>query len=33
MAAALIVMAPVLILFFFAQRFFVRGIVLSGIRG
>jgi ABC-type glycerol-3-phosphate transport system permease component len=26
-------MAPVLILFFFAQRFFVRGIVLSGIRG
>jgi multiple sugar transport system permease protein len=33
MAAALIVMAPVLLLFFFAQRYFVRGIVLSGIRG
>jgi ABC-type glycerol-3-phosphate transport system permease component len=33
MAASLIVMAPILILFFFAQRFFVRGIVFSGIRG
>lgn len=33
MAAAMIVLLPVLTLFFVAQRYFVRGIVLSGIKG
>jgi len=33
MAASMIVLLPVLILFFSAQRYFVRGIVLSGIKG
>lgn len=33
MAASMIVLAPVLILFFSAQRYLVRGIVLSGIKG
>ena len=33
MAASIIVLLPVLILFFCAQRYFVRGIVLSGIKG
>lgn len=33
MAASMIVLLPVLIIFFSAQRYFVRGIVLSGIKG
>ena len=33
MAASMIVLLPVLVLFFVAQRYFVRGIVLSGIKG
>jgi ABC-type glycerol-3-phosphate transport system permease component len=33
MAASMIVLAPVLILFFCAQRYLVRGIVLSGLKG
>ncbi|MCX7018581.1 MAG: carbohydrate ABC transporter permease [bacterium] len=33
MAASLIVMAPLIIVFFFAQRFFVEGIKLQGIKG
>jgi multiple sugar transport system permease protein len=33
MAASMLVLLPVLILFFAAQRYFVRGIVLSGIKG
>ena len=33
MAASIIVMVPVLLVFIFNQRFFVRGIVLSGIKG
>jgi multiple sugar transport system permease protein len=33
MAASMVVLLPVLILFFSAQRYFVRGIVLSGIKG
>lgn len=33
MAAATIMIVPVLIVFFFAQRFFVKGIALSGLGG
>lgn len=33
MAASLMVMAPVLLLFFFAQRYFIQGVVVSGIKG
>jgi multiple sugar transport system permease protein len=33
MAASVMVIVPVLILFFAAQRYFVQGIVLSGIKG
>ncbi len=33
MAASMLVLLPVLVLFFVAQRYFVRGIVLSGIKG
>src|SRR5690606_31939335 len=33
MAASVMVIAPVLIIFFMAQRYFVQGIVLSGIKG
>lgn len=33
MAASVMVIAPVLVLFFAAQRYFVQGIVLSGIKG
>ncbi|MBI4557025.1 MAG: carbohydrate ABC transporter permease [Candidatus Hydrogenedentes bacterium] len=33
MAASLVALVPVLILFFSAQRYFVQGIVLSGIKG
>ncbi len=33
MAASLVVMVPVIIVFLFNQRFFVRGIVMSGIKG
>ena len=33
MAAAIIVLVPVLIFFLAMQRFFVRGVVLSGLKG
>ena len=33
MAAATLVTVPVLILFFFCQRFFVRGVTMSGVKG
>ena len=33
MAAATVVIAPVLILFFFAQRYFIEGIALTGTKG
>jgi len=33
MAAATLVTLPVIVLFFFTQRFFVRGVTMSGIKG
>ena len=33
MAASLMMTAPIILLFFVAQRYFVRGIVMSGIKG
>ena len=33
MAATLLVMAPVIVLFFLAQRVFVEGITLTGVKG
>ena len=33
MAATLVVMAPVIILFFLAQRVFVEGVTLTGVKG
>jgi len=33
MAAALLAVAPILVIFFFAQRYFVQGIVITGIKG
>jgi len=33
MAASLIVMSPVLVLFFLAQRYFIQGVVVSGVKG
>ncbi|MFJ5233921.1 carbohydrate ABC transporter permease [Kitasatospora sp. NPDC088391] len=33
MAATLLVMAPVLVLFFFAQRAFIEGVTLTGVKG
>ena len=33
MAASLVVMAPVLIIFFFAQRYFIESIAISGLKG
>jgi len=33
MAATLVVMAPVIVLFFFAQRAFVEGVTLTGVKG
>jgi ABC-type glycerol-3-phosphate transport system permease component len=33
MAASVMMTAPILVLFFLAQRYFVRGIVMSGIKG
>ena len=33
MAASLVSLVPVLILFFSAQRYFVKGIALTGIKG
>ena len=33
MAAAVLVMLPVVLVFFFAQKYFVRGITMSGIKG
>jgi ABC-type glycerol-3-phosphate transport system permease component len=33
MAASLVAMMPVIILFFFAQRYFIQGIVFTGVKG
>ncbi|MEM7283872.1 MAG: carbohydrate ABC transporter permease [Pseudomonadota bacterium] len=33
MAAALIAMAPLLVVFFFAQRLFIQGVVMTGVKG
>ena len=33
MAATLVVMAPVIVLFFLAQRAFVEGVTLTGVKG
>lgn len=33
MAASFLVMLPTLVIFFFAQRYFIRGIVITGIKG
>lgn len=33
MAASLVVMSPLLILFFFAQKYFIQGIVITGVKG
>jgi ABC-type glycerol-3-phosphate transport system permease component len=33
MAATLVVMAPVMILFFVAQRYFIQGVVFTGVKG
>ena len=33
MAATLLVMAPVIIVFFFAQRAFIEGVTLTGVKG
>jgi len=33
MAGTIIMIVPCVVLFFFAQRYFVRGIVLSGLKG
>ena len=33
MAATLLVMAPVILLFFFAQKAFVEGVTLTGVKG
>ncbi|MCX7796491.1 MAG: carbohydrate ABC transporter permease, partial [bacterium] len=33
MAVSLIALLPILILFLVAQRFFIKGIVLSGLKG
>src|SRR5690606_696621 len=32
MAAAVVVMLPVLVIYFFAQRYFIQGIALSGVK-
>jgi multiple sugar transport system permease protein len=33
MAGALLAVAPILIIFFIAQRYFVQGIVITGVKG
>ena len=33
MAASLVAMLPVIILFFFGQRYFIQGVVFSGVKG
>lgn len=33
MAAAAVMILPVVLLFFFAQRYFIKGIVMTGIKG
>ncbi|UCH26355.1 MAG: hypothetical protein JSV66_01510 [Trueperaceae bacterium] len=33
LAASVAMTLPVIILFFFAQRYFIRGIVMSGLKG
>jgi len=33
MAAAVVVMIPILVIFFFAQKYFIKGIVMTGLKG
>ena len=33
MAASLVVMLPVIVLFFVAQRYFIQGVVFTGVKG
>jgi ABC-type glycerol-3-phosphate transport system permease component len=33
MAASLVAMLPVIVLFFFAQRYFIQGVVFTGVKG
>ena len=33
LAGSMMMMAPILVLFFVGQRYFVRGVVMSGIKG
>jgi multiple sugar transport system permease protein len=33
MAASLLAILPTILLFFFAQRYFIQGIVVSGVKG
>jgi len=33
MGASLIAMMPVLLIFFFAQKYFIQGIVFTGVKG
>ena len=33
LAMSVMMMVPILIMFFFGQRYFVRGVVMSGIKG
>jgi ABC-type glycerol-3-phosphate transport system permease component len=33
MAAAFVVMLPILLVFFFAQKYFIQGVVFTGVKG
>jgi len=33
MAASAVVMSPLLVLFFAAQKYFIQGVVISGVKG
>jgi multiple sugar transport system permease protein len=33
MAASLVTVLPLIVLFFFAQRYFIQGIVITGVKG
>ena len=33
MAASLVAMSPVIVLFFVAQRYFIQGVVITGVKG
>jgi ABC-type glycerol-3-phosphate transport system permease component len=33
MAAALVMVGPILLLFFVTQRYFIQGVVVSGVKG